>query len=258
MLVAAKSSSTNRLQAGSYKDLLAPMKAMVFAAGRGTRLKPLTDTRPKALIEVAGQTLLERVLRRLVAAGVTEAIVNLHHFGEQIPLFLKQHDDFGLRRVAYSPEPALLDTGGGLKQAAWFFDDGQPFLVHNVDVLSDIDLGTLLDAHRRTRALTTLAVMPRPTARPLFFDTDGRLVGRRSPGQGDEFVRPPHGAAVPLGFCGIQAISPEIFGQMSEGGAFPIANCYLRLAGAGAAILAHRVDGARWRDCGRPEDLRPL
>jgi NDP-sugar pyrophosphorylase family protein len=234
------------------------MKAMVFAAGRGTRLKPLTDTRPKALIEVAGQTLLERVLRRLVAAGVTEAVINLHHLGEQIPPYLEKHANFGMRRVAYSAEPTLLDTGGGLKQAAWFFGDGQPFLVHNVDVLSDIDLGALLDAHRQSRALATLAAKPRPTARPLFFDADGQLVGRRSPGKPDEFVRPPHGDVVPLGFCGIQAVSPEIFGQMSETGAFPIAACYLRLAGAGNAILAHRVDSAQWRDCGRPDDLRPL
>jgi NDP-sugar pyrophosphorylase family protein len=234
------------------------MKAMVFAAGRGTRLKPLTDTRPKALVEVAGQTLLESVLRRLVAAGVTEAIVNLHHLGEQIPPFLEKHNGFGLRRVAYSAESTLLDTGGGLKQAAWFFDDGQPFLVHNVDVLSDVDLDALLAAHRQSRALATLAAKVRPTARPLFFDSDGQLVGRRSPSRGDEFVRPPHGEAMPLGFCGIHAISPEIFGQISETGTFPIAGCYLRLAGAGAAILAHRVDDARWRDCGRPEDLRPL
>jgi NDP-sugar pyrophosphorylase family protein len=234
------------------------MKAMVFAAGRGIRLQPLTDTRPKALMEVAGRTLLEHVLRRLVEAGVTEAIVNLHHLGGQIPPFLEQHDCFGLRRVAYSPEPALLDTGGGLKQAAWFFDDGNPFLVHNADVLSDIDLGALLLAHRRSQALATLAVMARPTSRPLYFDANGRLVGRCSPGQGDEFVRPPHGETVSLGFCGIQAVSPAIFGKMSETGAFPLIEAYLRLAGAGEAIQAHRVDGAKWRDCGRPEDLRPL
>ena len=123
------------------------MKAMVLAAGRGDRLRPLTATRPKALVEVAGRTLLEHVLRRLLAAGVSEVIINLHHLGDQIPLFLEKHRDFGLRRVAFSPEPALLDTGGGLKQAAWFFDDGNPLLVHNVDVLSDIDLGALLAAH---------------------------------------------------------------------------------------------------------------
>jgi NDP-sugar pyrophosphorylase family protein len=235
-----------------------PMKAMVFAAGRGTRLKPLTDTRPKALVEIEGQTLLERVLRRLVAAGVTEVVINLHHLGEQIPPFVEKHAAFGLRRVAYSPEPDLLDTGGGLKQAAWFFDDGQPFLIHNVDVLSDIDLAALLRAHVQSHALATLAAKVRPTARPLFFDAEDRLVGRRSLSAGDEFVRPPRGAATALGFCGIQAVSPEIFGRMTESGAFPIAACYLRLAAVGEAIFAHRVDRARWRDCGRPDDLRPL
>jgi NDP-sugar pyrophosphorylase family protein len=235
------------------------MKAMVLAAGRGTRLGPLTATRPKALVEVAGRTLLEHVLRRLVEAGVTEVIVNLHHLGDQIPPFLEKHRHFGLRRVAYSPESALLDTGGGLKHAAWFFDDGAPFLVHNVDVLSDIDLGGLLAAHRRSGALATLAVMDRPTDRPLYFDADGRLVGRRSPDTGsDELVCAPHGQTVSLGFCGIQALSPAIVGKMSETGAFPLAAAYVRLAGAGEAIRAYRVDGAKWRDCGRPEDLRPL
>jgi NDP-sugar pyrophosphorylase family protein len=234
------------------------MKAMVFAAGRGQRLQPLTDTRPKALVEVAGRTLLEHVVRRLVEAGVTEAIINLHHLGEQIPLFLEQHDCFGLRRVAYSAESTLLGTGGGLKQAAWFFDDGNPFLVHNSDVLSTIDLNALMLAHRRSQALATLAVMARPTARPLYFDSAGRLIGRRSPGGGDELVRAAEGTIEPLGFCGIQAVSPAVFGQMSESGSFGITEAYLRLAGAKAMILAHRVDGAKWRDCGRPEDLRPL
>ena len=234
------------------------MKAMVFAAGRGTRLQPLTDTRPKALVEVAGRTLLEHVLHRLVEAGVTEAIINLHHLGGQIPPFLEEHHHFGLQRVAYSQEPALLDTGGGLKQAAWFFDDGNPFLVHNADVLSDIDLGALLVAHQRSQALATLAVMDRPTDRPLYFDANGRLVGRCTFEKGDEFVQTPHGETVSLGFCGIQAVSPAIFGKMSETGAFPLAEAYLRLAGAGEAILAHRVDGAKCRDCGRPEDLHPL
>lgn len=234
------------------------MKAMVFAAGRGTRLKPLTDSRPKALVEVAGTTLLELTLRRLAAAGITEAVVNLHHFGDQIPAFIERHGTFGLRRIAYSPEPELLDTGGGLKAAAWFFDDGQPFLVHNVDVLSDIDLGALAAAHRRTGALATLAALPRPTARPLFFDAAHRLVGRRSATHGDTFVRTPQGEVAPLGFCGIHLLSPAIFDRMTEAGAFPIVSCYLRLAAAGEAINCFRADGARWRDCGRPEDLRPL
>jgi NDP-sugar pyrophosphorylase family protein len=234
------------------------MKAMIFAAGRGTRLKPLTDTRPKALVEVGGVTLLELTLRRLALAGVTEAVINLHHHGEQIPAFVEKHGRFGLRRIDYSPEPELLDTGGGLKEAAWFFDDGQPFLVHNVDVLSDIDLRALATAHRQTGALATLAAMPRTTTRPLFFDTANRLVGHRSPTTGDTFVRAPQGQAAPLGFCGIQMVSPKIFEKVTESGVFPIIACYLRLAGADEAIFAHRVDGAKWRDCGRPEDLKPL
>jgi NDP-sugar pyrophosphorylase family protein len=234
------------------------MKAMIFAAGLGTRLKPLTDTRPKALVEVGGVTLLELTLRRLATAGVSEIIINLHHLGEQIPAFIEKHGPFGMRRIEYSPEPELLDTGGGLKEAAWFFNDGRPFLVHNVDVLSDIDLRALAADHQRTGALATLAALPRPTARPLFFDAGNRLVGRRSPLTGDTFVRPPQGDAVSLGFCGIQMISPALFAKMTESGVFPIVACYLRLAENGETINAFRADGARWRDCGRPEDLRPL
>jgi len=234
------------------------MKAMVLAAGRGTRLRPLTDTRPKALAEVDGRRLLEHVLRRLVEAGVTEVIINLHHLGGQIPPFLEQQGAFGLGRVAYSEEPVLLGTGGGLKQAAWFFDDRQPFLVHNVDVLSDVDLGSLLREHRDSSALASLVVMARPTSRPLCFDADGRLCGRRIAGGGEELVRPPRGPVTALGFAGIHAVSPAIFDELTETGTFSLTDAYLRLAGAGRLIRAHRVDGAKWRDCGRPEDLRPL
>ena len=234
------------------------MKAMVLAAGRGTRLKQLTSARPKALVEIDGVTLLEHTMRRLVAAGVTEVIINLHHCGEMIPPFVERHGRFGLQRVAFSDEAELLDTGGGLKQAAWFFDDGRPFLVHNVDVLSDIDLAALLRAHQDLGALVTLAAQARPTERPLLFDAGSRLVGRRFAGRPDTLVRPPHGEAVPLGFCGIQAASSGLLAKITETGAFPLAECYLRLAGGGEPIFVHRVDNARWRDCGRPDDLRPL
>jgi NDP-sugar pyrophosphorylase family protein len=234
------------------------MKAMVFAAGRGTRLRPHTDSRPKALVEIEGVTLLERVLRRLVAAGVDEALINLHHFGGLIPPFVERHGAFGLKRVAYSEEPELLDTGGGLKQASWFFNDGRPFLVHNADVLSDLDLAELMRVHSARGSLATLFAMARPTGRPLLFDSELRLVGRRTPAEGELLVREAVGGVTPLGYCGIMALSPEFFPLMTETGAFPIAPCLLRLAAEGAALHAHRVDHARWRDCGRPEDLRPL
>jgi NDP-sugar pyrophosphorylase family protein len=234
------------------------MKAMVFAAGRGTRLRPLTDTRPKALVEIEGHTLLELVLLRLRDAGVTHVIVNVHHFADQIEACLAAHDGFGLR-VVLSRETNLLDTGGGLKHAAWFFDDGQPFLVHNVDVLSDIDLRAMVRAHIASRALATLAAMPRRTARPLLFDQAGLLCGRVDPISGERLLRPVRPSETQrLGFCGVHVITPELLPRLAETGAFSIIDSYLRLAAEGAPILLHRVDQCRWRDAGRLEDLHPL
>jgi len=235
------------------------MKAMVFAAGHGTRLKPLTDTRPKALIEVDGVPLLEITLKRLAAAGIREVIVNTHHFAGQVRDFIDSRSapSFGLWRVAISEERELLDTGGGLKKASWFFDDTMPFIAHNVDVLSDVDLAAFITAHTESGSLASLAVMPRETARPLLFDRDNKLVGRVTPG-GPKLVRPIDGDPVALGFCGIHAISPALFPHITETGAFSIIDAYLRLASHGVNINASRIDGAKWRDCGRREDLRPL
>lgn len=234
------------------------MKAMVFAAGLGTRLRPLTDTRPKALVEISGVPLLEIVLKRLRATGVSEVVINLHHFGDQIERFLRANDHFGLT-VHVSREPELLDTGGGLKQASRWLN-GPPdesILVHNVDVLSDIDLKQLVAAHRTSGALATLAVQPRETSRPLLFDDDGWLCGRIT-SEGPRVTREPRGALTPLGFAGIHAIACSLFPLLTETGAFSIVESYLRLASAGRPIRAFRADGFRWRDAGRPSDLRPL
>lgn len=235
------------------------MKAMVFAAGFGTRLKPLTNTRPKALIEVGGVTLLETTLRRLAAGGIREVIVNTHHFADQIRAFISSHsaEAFGLWRIAISEERDLLDTGGGLLKASWFFDNDMPFLVHNVDVLSDVDLAAFMTAHTTSGAMATIAVMPRETERPLLFDRNGVLAGRGTP-IAPKLVRPVADEPVALGFCGIHAVSPAIFPLITETGAFPIIDAYLRLAAQGVRIVAGRIDGAKWRDCGRREDLRPL
>jgi NDP-sugar pyrophosphorylase family protein len=232
------------------------MKAMVLAAGRGTRLGALTAARPKALIEVGGVPLLEIVLLRLHAAGVREVIINAHYCAEQIERFVANRTDSALQ-LTVSREDVLLDTGGGLKHAAWFFAGGGPFLVHNVDVLSDIDLGGLVRAHVQSGALASLAVKRRVTARPLVFDGDGILCGRRMADR-LELVREGPAPLHELGFCGIQVISPELLAQLSESGSFSIITSHLRLAAGGARIRAHRVDESRWRDCGRPEDLRPL
>src|SRR5208282_810592 len=150
------------------------MKAMIFAAGLGTRLRPLTNDRPKALVTVAGRTLLEITLSRLRSFGVREVIVNAHHFADQIVDYLQANHNYGMR-IEISREEVLLDTGGGLKKAAWFFleagaSSDAPFLVHNVDVLSNIDLAGMMRFHAEHNALATLAVQGRETSRYLLFD----------------------------------------------------------------------------------------
>jgi NDP-sugar pyrophosphorylase family protein len=231
------------------------MKAMVLAAGLGTRLRPLTDELPKALVKVCGQTQLEIVLARLRSFGVREVIVNVHHFAEMVEEYLAANSNFGMR-IELSREQELLDTGGGLKKAAWFFDDGEPFLLHNVDVLSTIDLGRMTQAHTEQGALATLAVEQRESSRALLFDADGRLCGRRAGrGAAPQWARETS-VAQELAFAGIHVISPKIFERMSEEGAFSIIDAYLRLAAEGEKIAAYRVDGCAWRDLGRPESLK--
>lgn len=231
------------------------MKAMILAAGLGTRLRPLTNDRPKPLVMVAGKTLLEITIERLRAFGIREIIVNAHYFANQIEKFLRVHDNFGLR-IEISREDELLDTGGGLKNAAWFFrGDDEPFLLHNVDVLSTIDFGAMVMAHRNCGALATLAVMERKTSRYLLFDDAGLLCGRRAgPGGEPEMARPAVKTQA-LAFCGIHVIEPHMLALLTEEGAFSIIPSYLRLAAQGERIAAFRTDAYAWRDVGKPESL---
>ena len=231
---------------------------MILAAGLGTRLRPLTNDRPKALVEIAGRTLLEITLERLRSFGVREVIVNTHHFADQMQQYLAAHANFSMR-VEISREDDLLDTGGGLKRAAWFFLEGpgkdEPFLLHNVDVLSTIDLAAMMRFHRERDALATLAVQQRPTSRYLLFDRDGLLCGRRAGLDGTpELVRPAE-AVQPLAFAGVHMLSPRIFSELTEQGAFSIIDAYLRLAAAGERIAAFSADAYYWRDLGKPESI---
>ncbi|HXZ11692.1 MAG TPA: nucleotidyltransferase family protein [Candidatus Sulfotelmatobacter sp.] len=235
------------------------MKAMILAAGLGVRLRPITDDRPKALVEIGGRTLLEITLSRLRALGIRDVIINVHSFADRIVGYLENNRNFGMN-IAISREEILLDTGGGLKKAAHFFlgDSGsriEPFLLHNVDVISTIDLERMLRFHGESRALATLAVQNRQTNRYLLFDKRLQLCGRRSgDGQKTEMARPAE-EPLALAFSGIHVISPRLLEQMSEEGAFSIITTYLRLAAAGERIQAFRADDYYWRDVGRPEDL---
>ncbi|HZQ69807.1 MAG TPA: nucleotidyltransferase family protein [Terriglobales bacterium] len=231
------------------------MRAMVLAAGLGTRLRPLTDDRPKALVEVAGRSLLEITLARLRAFGIREVIVNVHHFADQVVSFLRAHDNFGMR-LEISPEDVLLDTGGGLKNVAHFFpSQDEPFLVHNVDVISTIDLGKLVQAHAEKGGLATLAVQDRKTSRYLLFDPSGRLCGRRAGTDGRPEMARAASTFNAFAFAGIHVISPRLLKLMTEEGSFPIVPCYLRLVAAGENIFAFRADQYYWRDLGKPENL---
>ena len=241
------------------------MKAMVLAAGLGTRLRPLTDDRPKALVEVAGRTMLEITLARLRSFGIHEVIVNVHHFASLVLQYLKANDDFGMR-IAVSDEAVLLDTGGGLKKAAYFFagdssHPAEPFILHNVDVISTIDLGRMVQFHTENQAFATLAVQNRETSRYLLFDRQLQLCGRRTGQDGKpELVGSSSepqalSESQALAFSGIHVISPRLLNRITEEGVFSIITSYLRLAAGGEKIIAFRADEYYWRDLGKPENV---
>jgi NDP-sugar pyrophosphorylase family protein len=235
------------------------MKAMVLAAGLGTRLRPLTDDRPKALVEINGRTLLEITLSRLKSFSIHDVIINVHHFANMVVEYLKSHQNFGMN-IEVSREEALLDTGGGLKKTAWFFQnpsktEGDAFIVHNVDVISTTDLNRLVQVHQTSQALATLAVQNRKTSRYLLFDQKGELCGRRLVKEQKTELIHDVKPAYELAFSGIHVVSTRIFKLMSEEGVFSIIDVYLRLAREGKKIVAFRADEYDWRDLGTPESV---
>jgi NDP-sugar pyrophosphorylase family protein len=195
------------------------MKAMIFAAGMGTRLKPLTDTIPKALVPVGGKPLLQHIIEKLKRFGFNEIIINIHHFGQQIIDFVQENNSFDIRIEFSDEREQLLDTGGGIKKAAWFFDDNKPFLVHNVDILSNIDLQELYHFHLKNNTIATLLCSIRQTSRYLLFDTDNHLRGWINTKTGE--VKSPIHSIDPFdyqhaAFSGIQILSPAIFSYMAS------------------------------------------
>ncbi len=235
------------------------MKAMIFAAGLGTRLKPITDTIPKALVPIAGQTLLERVVEKLANEGFEEIIVNVHHHADKIIEFLKEKKNFGLRIEISDEREMLLDTGGGIKKASHFFDDGKPFLIHNVDILSDAKLKEMYDTHIESNNMATLMVKNRKTSRYLLFDQEERLKGWINTQTGETkspFDDLDANQLVQHAFSGIHIISPEIFQYMEEYPAkFPIMDFYLSTA-AKIRIGGYLKDDVRMIDVGKLDSLK--
>jgi NDP-sugar pyrophosphorylase family protein len=232
------------------------MDAMILAAGLGTRLRPLTDHTPKALIDVGGMPIIERVARRLIEAGADRLIVNTAYLAQKIEDYVRSVDGFGVEAVFSREDPGPLETGGALLAAEALFRRNAPFFLHNADILSAIPLGEMYAAHQAAGdPLATVAVMRRQTTRKMLFDDVG-LLGRTDETKGlDLRVRPAVGEVRALPFAGIHVLSPRIFGLMTERGAFSILDPYLRLAAAGERILPFHADGHAWVDIGRPEQL---
>jgi NDP-sugar pyrophosphorylase family protein len=217
------------------------MEGFILAAGLGTRLRPLTDDRPKALVEVGGMTLLERTIRRLESAGINHIVINVHHFADKVIDFVNTHT-WQARTDISDERDLLLDTGGALKHAAPLFSGREEVLVHNVDILSDIDLQAVERHHRSEGNLVTLCVSRRQTKRLLAFDERGLLVGRADEG---------------LAFSGISIVSPELFALLPEADRpYPVIDEYIRLSQAGHRIGAYLHDPAHWLDVGKPETLK--
>lgn len=230
------------------------MEAIILAAGLGTRLRPLTDRLPKALVEVDGVPMLERVARRLVDAGARRLVINTYHLGEQIEDFVERKGGFGVD-VRFSRETgdAPLETGGGILKASRLMDLDGPFVVHNADVVTDLDLTRLLTAHR-PGDLATLAITSAETRSPLLLD-DGGVLGVRYPSGTAKEARVPLGAVRDRAFCGVSVVSPELPALMHETGAFSVIPVYLRLIAEGRRVAWWDAGDAFWTDVGTPERL---
>ena len=232
------------------------MKAMIFAAGLGTRLKPITNDRPKALAEIQETPILEIVIRRLINYGFDEIIVNVHHFADKVIAFLKSKNNFGINLQISDEKGELLDTGGGLKKASWFFDDNEPFLVHNVDTLTDIDLLNFYNYHKNNNALATLLVRHRPGSRFFLFDETKRLCGWENVITKEKIIAlNQNGPIEQIAFSCLHIINPSIFNLIDEEGCFSIIDVYLRLA-KDHKIMGYTDDDSYWLDIGTPEKLQ--
>jgi NDP-sugar pyrophosphorylase family protein len=232
------------------------MKAMIFAAGLGTRLGELTKARPKALADINGRTMLHLTVEKLVSAGFDELIVNIHHHPEQMMEEINKLRGIGFSLEVSDEREELLDTAGGLLKARHFFDD-QPFLCHNVDEFTDLDIRDMCSQHKRSDALATLAVRHRPGNRFLLTDSSRRMRGWRNIATKEEIITGGSSRRLEeVGFSGIQVLSPAIFDMMPEG-TYSLTSLYLTLAKENL-IMTYLHDYGYWFDCGTPQSLEKI
>lgn len=231
------------------------MKAMILAAGLGTRLKPFTDKHPKALAVVNGKTILQRNIEFLAKFGITDIIINVHHFANEIIEFLDGKKNFGSKITISDESGEVLETGGGLKKAAWFFEaNDAPFVVMNVDVLTDIHLRGMIEQHKKIKPLATLAVTNRHTSRYFLFDEMDLLCGWKNIKTGEQKISREASRYTQKAFSGIHLISPKIFSLMYMDGKFSMVDLYLELAKT-HSIVAFDHNNSKFIDVGKPESI---
>ena len=231
------------------------MKAMILAAGLGTRLKPFTDHHPKALAVVNDKTILQRNVEYLASFGIKDIIINVHHFAEQVIFFVEKNNGFG-SNISFSDErDEVLETGGGIKKAARFFEkQNEPFVVMNVDVLTDMNLDAMISLHQTKSPMATLAVSSRQTSRYFLFDESNLLCGWKNVKTGEQKISRQSSKYIEKAFSGIHVISPEIFSLIKSEGKFSMVDVYLELAKT-QAIQAFDHTGSKFIDVGKPESI---
>ena len=230
------------------------MKAMILAAGLGTRLKPFTDKHPKALAIVNGKTILQRNIEYLASFGITDIIVNVHHFADQIIDLIKNNNGFGSNITISDETNEVLETGGGLMKAKYFFKDDQPFILLNVDILTNMNINKMIEHHSSSKALATLCVSQRRTSRYFLFDEDDNLCGWRNVNTNLETIVKPANAYFEKAFWGIHVISPQIFDLIKREGKFSIVDAYMDLCKT-EIIKAYDDQYSKFIDVGKPESI---
>ena len=230
------------------------MKAMIFSAGLGTRFKPWTDHHPKALALVNGKTLLQRNIEYLAKNGITDLVVNVHHFADQVENAIRQNNGWGSHVQLSDERDELLDTGGGLLHARSLLEGDEPFVTCNVDILTNMEIGPLLSFHRERKSLISFAISDRKTSRYLLFDEDSRLCGWRNLKTGDEKITRGHDVLRQKAYSCVVVFEPRVFDIIPFTGKFSLIDLYLSLA-ADHPIYGYEHRGDKWVDVGRPESV---